>query len=418
LGWKSYLYCAGIALIAPFCVEKFLETWSSPKLMKVLATVACLAALASLVLLSLIRGDVLAQQIKAVSPVVIFAGETPQAPPPESRFYDKTVCLLRLVMALLAFAMEIGAGIALYEARRYSANAGEDPARLTQELASKRQQMIARLAELRSAENSPALFRNQFWRDFYQSLSDGISRTALVKVASLLIFLALAAVPHSQAADGANMVIALDLTKSVAVGALGQRQEFAKNVEAAGEILARVTPGSHVTVIGITDQSFAEPFVLLDARIPEDAGYFQERLVSARGTLIQTWLTHAKSLQPRFTRTDIFGALFLASQILQSEPKGRGILIIFSDMRENAGNLNLERSRLRDVHFAFTRSAQGRTLPDLKGVEVHVLGADNAGKPLNYWTELRDLWSNYFAKTGAQLKTYTVLRILPEAALP
>src|SRR2546425_4176654 len=24
LGWKSYLYCAGIALIAPFCVEKFL----------------------------------------------------------------------------------------------------------------------------------------------------------------------------------------------------------------------------------------------------------------------------------------------------------------------------------------------------------------------------------------------------------
>jgi len=41
LGWKSYLYCAGIALVAPFCVEKFLETWSSPKLMKALATAAC-----------------------------------------------------------------------------------------------------------------------------------------------------------------------------------------------------------------------------------------------------------------------------------------------------------------------------------------------------------------------------------------
>ncbi len=131
--------------------------------MKTLATVACVAALASLVLLSLIRGDVLAQQIKAASPVVIFTGETPpQAPPPETGFYDKTVCLLRLVMALLAFSMEIGTGIALYEARRYSANAGEDPARLSQEVGSIRQQMIAKLAELRNTENAPAVFRNQF----------------------------------------------------------------------------------------------------------------------------------------------------------------------------------------------------------------------------------------------------------------
>jgi hypothetical protein len=34
LGWKSYLYCAGIAVISPFCVEKFLEAWSSPRLIK------------------------------------------------------------------------------------------------------------------------------------------------------------------------------------------------------------------------------------------------------------------------------------------------------------------------------------------------------------------------------------------------
>jgi hypothetical protein len=102
-----------------------------------------------------------------------------------------------------------------------------------------------------------------------------------------------------------------------------------------------VTPGSHLTVIGITDQSFAEPVILVDARIPEDAGYFQERLASARRTLIQTWLTHAKNLQPRFTHTDILGALLLASQILQAEPKGREVLVIFSDMRENAGNINL-----------------------------------------------------------------------------
>jgi hypothetical protein len=239
LGWKSYLYCAGIALIAPFCVDKFLETWSSPRLMKMLATVACLAALASLILLSLIRGDVLAQQIKAVSPVVIFAGERPQTPPPETGFYDKTVCLLRLVMALLAFSMEIGAGIALYEARRYSTNVGEDSGLLTQELNAIRERMVGKLQDLRNAQNAPAMFRNQFWCDFYRSLSDGLSRTALVKVASVVLCFALLAAPHARAAENLNLVIALDLTKSVAVGAPGQRQEFQKNVEAVGETLAR-----------------------------------------------------------------------------------------------------------------------------------------------------------------------------------
>jgi hypothetical protein len=416
LGWKSYLYCAGIALIAPFCVEKFLEAWSSPKLIKVLATVACIAALTSLVLLSLVRGDVLTQQFKAVAPVVILSSESP-APPPQTDFYQKTVCLLRTVMALLALAMEIGAGLALYEARRHSANAGEDAGNLAQELAGTQQRMVAKLEELRNAENAAAIFQNQFWRDFYRALSDGMSRSALVKVSMVLLCLALLIAPRARAAENLNLVIALDLTQSVAVGAAGQRQEFVKNVEAAGQILVQATPGSHVTVLGISDQSFGEPIMLLDARIPEDAGYFQERLASARRTLAQTWFARAKSLHPRFTHTDIVGALLLASQILQAEPKGRAILIIFSDMRENAGNMNLERTKRHDVHLAFARIAKGRTIPDLKGVEVHVLGADNAGKPLHYWTELRDVWSDYFIKTGASLKTYTVLRTLPEAAL-
>lgn len=157
LGWKSYLYCAGIALIAPFCVEKFLETWSSPKLIKVLATVACVAALTSLVLLSLVRGDVLTQQFKAAAPAVILSGDAP-APPPQTDFYQKTVCLLQTVMALLALSMEIGAGLALYEARRHSVSAGEDGSHLAQELAAIQQCMVAKLEELRNAENAAAIF--------------------------------------------------------------------------------------------------------------------------------------------------------------------------------------------------------------------------------------------------------------------
>ena len=130
LGWKSYLYCLGIAVISPFCVEKFLEVWASPRLMKTLATIACVSALSSLVLLALVRGDVLAQAARSVTSVVTFSDTTSQLP--ENNFYDRTVVLLRLLMALLALAMEIGAGLALFEARRIAAVSGDDPARVAE----------------------------------------------------------------------------------------------------------------------------------------------------------------------------------------------------------------------------------------------------------------------------------------------
>ena len=198
------------------------------------------------------------------------------------------------------------------------------------------------------------------------------------------------------------------------MGAPGQRQEFRKNVEATGEILAHAPADSHVTIIGITDQSFAEPFLLLDARIPQDPGYFEERLTAARRALLQAWLTRTKALQPSFRHTDIVGALLLASQIFQARPKGRRVLIIFSDMRENAGNLYLEGRNPENARVSLNRYAQGRDIPDLHGIEVHVLGADNAGKDMRYWQILRDFWTVYFKRTGAVLKTYSVLRDPPD----
>src|SRR5207237_213408 len=116
LGWKSYLYCSGIAIVTPFCVEKFLESWNKEKLIKTLATIAFVAALTSLVLLALVRGDVLAQQVNDIAPTVTINDDnTAPAELQHNSFYEETLVLLRLVMALLAIAMELGAGLALYD---------------------------------------------------------------------------------------------------------------------------------------------------------------------------------------------------------------------------------------------------------------------------------------------------------------
>jgi hypothetical protein len=50
----------------------------------------------------------------------------------------------------------------------------------------------------------------------------------------------------------------------------------------------------------------------------------------------------------------------------------------------------------------------------LESVEVHILGADNAGKPIVYWNRLREYWFSYFVKAGAHVQSYAVLRELRE----
>jgi hypothetical protein len=240
LGWKSYLYCLGIAVISPFCVEKFLEAWASPRLMKTLAAVACLAALSSLVLLGLVRGDVLAQAAHNVASVVTFS-DTPAAQP-ENNFYDRTLVLLRLLMALLA--MEIGAGLALFEARRLGTVSGDDPGRVTEAVKAVESKMVSKFEELRRLENAAAVFQNEFWRDFYRALSDGLPRRSLIKISAFVLCAALFLLPHADAADRLDLVIAIDLTQSVAVKGLDQRQEFEKNVDAVALLLVKV-PAKH-----------------------------------------------------------------------------------------------------------------------------------------------------------------------------
>ena len=91
---------------------------------------------------------------------------------------------------------------------------------------------------------------------------------------------------------------------------------------------------------------------------------------------------------------------------------GNNVLVIFSDMRQDTLTLNLEHPRMVSTSLAMSKAEREHLLPDLHGVAVYALGVDGAGKDIAYWQTLRDFWTAYFKKTGANLKTYTVLREL------
>jgi hypothetical protein len=416
LGWKAWLYCLGIAVVTPFLVDRALDRWASPRLANALVTIAGIVAIVSVMQLADIRGDLLVQQMTDTGAVASVNGDMP-APPPatEHTFYDRTLGSLRLAMILLAFAIEIGAGIALYEASQLSSATGEDAVALRRELAALRERMIVHAHEVWVLEHAGEAFMHTFWRDFYRSLVNGITRGALHKLLLFALCLGLLTYGRAYAADRMDLVVLLDMSQSVAVKDHDNRAEFDKNVQSITRILATLPAGAKVTVLGITDDSFASPYVIFQAALTNDEGYFKERLAKGRLALTRAWADRSGRLTPQSAQTDILGALLVASELFHKSPSSsRKVLIILSDMRQATRTLDLEHQTMIQVHVALQQIANRKLLADLHGVDISILGADGTGKSVDYWQSLREFWTAYFSRAGADLKTYSILRDLLE----
>jgi hypothetical protein len=409
LGWKSYLYCVGIAIVTPFISERFLEEWSNRHLVRTLASAGFLAAIISLVLLAVIRGDLFFEQTKVAQAEVIVEGEAAAPEPPQTNFYDRTLVFLRLVMALLAVAMEISAGLALREALKLGAGSGENHNELSRELEAVRGEMVLRLEEFTMLKNEAAIFAAQFWRDFYRSMLTRTMRNAVTKLLVFGLAAFLLATPHAHAQQHAQIVVALDLTRSTDVKGPDGKTEYHKNLDGVSRLLLTLPSSASLTVIGITDRSSAQPLILLQAHLPHDPGYFGERLESARRQIEKAWQAKATQLKPQFSYTDVLGGILLAAQIFENQPGKPKVLVIFSDMRHHTPDLNLE-SSARLLTQLRARLLRDHSAAGLRNVRVYVLGVDGAQKDFAYWSALRGYWTEYFSQAGSQLVTYTVLR--------
>jgi hypothetical protein len=341
------------------------------------------------------------------------SGFQPQAETPNT-FYDRTTELLCAALLLMAFATETGGGLVLHAAWRSMPNNSEDWAGLRRELVEVRGRLAAIAGEMTALRNAPEAFSERYWRDFYRALLLGATRSAMTKL--LLVFLAALtlAAPHARAQDHLNLVVAIDSTRSVATVGPDGKSDFQKNVEGVSRVLAQIPAGTRLTVIGITDHSFAEPYILMRARVPDDPGYFGERLIAAHNQIVGAWIQKAAHLRPDFKQTDIFGALELASQLFaEHQGANREELVIFSDMRESVPGMDFDRMKSVPPYRAAVDTC-GEP-PHLNDVEVYVAGADGVGKSVAYWKSLNRFWGEVFQNAGARLENFAVLEELPQA---
>jgi len=414
LGWKAYLYCLGIVVAVPFGIEKCIASWSSARLIRALATITCVAGLTSLVLLALTRGNVLAQEINHDIPTLVMLDEMQTEPQPQNSFYEDTVILLRWTMALLALAMELGAALALHEAMRMLSYSQVDPRTLQRQLDEVQRQMVERIHELSALSNEAAAFEAGFWRDFYGAMITHTVRSALTKLTVFLVLLLMPCAAFAQ--TRLNLVIAIDLSGSVATKGHDENTAFNKNVAAISRLLAQVPAGSRVTIIGITDNSFTQPYILLSAEVSENEGYFKEKLTAARHGLAKAWKKCAAQLEPKFQETDVLGAMRLAGQVFQgTRPDQKKTLVVFSDMVQETRSLNLTKSvPVSGTGWKFNREDK-KLVPELEGAEIHVLGVELPKGQVNNWHSIRSFWTTFLRACGANLVQYSVLRQASDA---
>jgi hypothetical protein len=412
LGWMSWLISAGMAVLTPFLIDHFLESPRMEPALRILTAVAAVTSLASLMLLALVRGDLLAQQIRESESQAVVVDDTQHQTQTPNNFYDRATGLLCAALLLMAFATEVGGGLVLHAAWRSAPNDLEDWAGLRRELMAVRGRMAEIVYQVTALRNAPQAFEARYWRDFYRALLLGATRSAMTKLLFGLIAVVGLAAPYARAQSHLNLVVAIDLTRSVATTGPDGRSDFQKNVEGVGKVLAQIPAGARLTIIGITDQSFSEPYLLMRAQVPDDPGYFGEKLTAARGEIVHAWERRSAELSPDFRQTDIFGALELASQIFsQDQSANRRELVVFSDMRESVPFLDFERAKVVP-EYRFVANKCGE-LSALKNIVVYLVGVDGAGKSAAYWESLHRFWREYFQDTGATLQTFTVLRDSP-----
>jgi len=98
--------------------------------------------------------------------------------------------------------------------------------------------------------------------------------------------------------------------------------------------------------------------------------------------------------------TDIFGALNLSSNLFAKYDRNKK-LILFSDMRQYAHDVDLETPKVINVDAALKQVAVKGFIAQLEGVKVWCLGVHSAGKTPAYWKSLKEFWIGYFNQSKA-----------------
>jgi len=217
---------------------------------------------------------------------------------------------------------------------------------------------------------------------------------------------------HAALAQSIDVAVGMDLSLTSAAKNYDGGIEHAKNVDAAARLIGVLPPAARFRVIGITDQSFSRPLILLAGQLPKGRGplEFIDQIAVARNKAAAEMRAVGRATLPTYAQTDVIGFLLVAADLLRESPQARKVLVIFSDMRHSAPPPDIETPAVVPIATALRMVERQNQIADLRSVDVYVYGVHAADKNIPYWQSLHAFWTQYFAKSGAALKSFSMMR--------
>lgn len=186
-------------------------------------------------------------------------------------------------------------------------------------------------------------------------------------------------------------------------------------IDAFRKIISEIKTGDHIFVWKITELSEMETKPLFDENFPfpppaKNEFYWKQAMAKAEKEMKAKLNEIEKKMEALLNseeqlskRTAILGSLQIAERVFKKDRKDKRILVIMSDMIEDSSEYNFERERLSDKRTAeiigIERSK--KSLPDLSGVTVYVIGAK--AQTREQFNNIQNFWLRYFKECGASL---------------
>jgi len=316
-------------------------------------------------------------------------------------FYKKTVVPVTVSMALIAVSLSLIGGVVLHETLSKLIISG-NVVRTYRKAEDHERRIIHASNQVEIGKQIIKLGMVEFNRGLYLDSDRG---SWLMHLCIFLLFMLPVLGTDLNAGERQVIYVLLDQSKST-LCEVSKENQFRKNLTAVPAIINQAPPGSMLRIIGITN-SFGSTSILLKSSLPSDSGTFGEKVGLARKKIIQNW--NSLSLSPSYSETDIIGALFFVSTLMEADSSTTKLVII-SDMRNSVG-INVE-----DLPVVGDKAVQEAEriglIPDLFGARIYCIGVSPCGKSLKYWQSLKNFWKKYFDKTGAELVCFSIDRDL------
>lgn len=176
--------------------------------------------------------------------------------------------------------------------------------------------------------------------------------------------------------------------------------------ESWSKIVSRLNGDDRIVLGRINDETFTQFRAVADEIIP------------AFHMLTDNKLRHEKKIKgikeklakkfeetlggPKSKKTDIINSLHLAEKIFRGE-KRRPVLVLLSDMLEDSGRYDFERSKVTDsfIRQLIEDKRKSKQLPDLLGAKIYVAGA--SAKSADKALEVQQFWMEFVKAANGNL---------------